>query len=92
MRLHVLSTGTVRVKNAFMFARSGLRRQPSLFMPGPFTDPLPIHVWVVEHDGRRTLVDTGETAGVNDIPFAALVTFPWVTEAEPGRAAEDRVH
>src|SRR3954447_13381405 len=39
-------------------------------MPGPFSDPLPIHVWVVEHDGRRILVDTGETAAVNDVPFA----------------------
>src|SRR3954454_11378330 len=53
-----------------MYARSGPMRQPRLFMPGPFTDPLPIHVWVVEHDGRRILVDTGEIAAANDVPFA----------------------
>src|SRR3954447_5509796 len=53
-----------------MHARSGPTRQPRLFMPGPFTDPLPIHAWVVEHDGQRILVDTGETADVNDVAFA----------------------
>lgn len=70
MRIHALSTGTVRVKDAFLHARPGLRRQPSLFLPGPFSDALPIHLWVVEHDGRRILVDTGETAAARDIPFA----------------------
>jgi glyoxylase-like metal-dependent hydrolase (beta-lactamase superfamily II) len=45
-------------------------RQPRLFMPGEFSDPLPIHAWVVEHEGRRILVDTGETAAARDIPFA----------------------
>lgn len=70
MKIHALSTGTVRVKQSFLFARSGPRRQLSLFMPGPFSDPLPIHLWVVEHDGRRLLVDTGETAAARDIPFA----------------------
>src|SRR6478609_6640141 len=70
MKIHALCTGTVRVKQSFLFARSGPRRQLGLFMPGPFSDPLPIHLWVLEHDGRRILVDTGETASVNDIPFA----------------------
>jgi glyoxylase-like metal-dependent hydrolase (beta-lactamase superfamily II) len=76
VRIHALSTGTVRVKESFLFARSGLRRQPSLFMPSPFSDPLPIHVWVIEHGDRRILVDTGETAAVNDIPFARFDVGP----------------
>lgn len=70
MRIHALSTGTVSLKDAFLVARSGPMRQPRLFLPGPFSAPMPIHVWVVEHEGRRLLVDTGETAGVRDIPFA----------------------
>jgi N-acyl homoserine lactone hydrolase len=70
MRIHALSSGTVRVKQSFLFARTGPRRQLSLFMPGPLSAPLPIHLWVVEHDGARILVDTGETAAVHDIPFA----------------------
>jgi N-acyl homoserine lactone hydrolase len=76
MRIHALSTGTVRVKHSFLFAKSGLRRQPALFMPGPFSDPLPIHCWAVEHEGRLLLVDTGETAAANDIPFARFEVAP----------------
>jgi glyoxylase-like metal-dependent hydrolase (beta-lactamase superfamily II) len=68
--IHALSTGTVRVKHSFLFAHSGPTRQVRLFLPGAFSDPLPIHVWVVEHAGRRILVDTGETAAVHDVPFA----------------------
>ena len=70
MQIHAISTGTVRLKAAFLVARSGPLRQPRLFLPGPFSEPMPIHVWVVEHEGRRLLVDTGETADVRDIPFA----------------------
>jgi glyoxylase-like metal-dependent hydrolase (beta-lactamase superfamily II) len=70
MRIHALSTGVVRLKHAFLYARSGWRRQPALFLPGEWSDPVPIHCWAVEHDGRLILVDTGETAAVRDIPFA----------------------
>jgi glyoxylase-like metal-dependent hydrolase (beta-lactamase superfamily II) len=70
VQIHALSTGTVRVKDAFLNARTGPTRQLRLFTPGPFSDPLPIHLWVVEHDGERILVDTGETAAASDIPFA----------------------
>ncbi len=70
MRIVALSTGTVRVTRAFLNPPAGWRRQPSLFLPSPFSEPLPIHCWVVEHEGRRLLVDTGETASVTDVPFA----------------------
>lgn len=76
MRIHALSTGTVRVKEAFLHARSGPTRQVRLFTPGPFSDPLPIHLWVVEHGGQRILVDTGETATANDVPFARFDVTP----------------
>jgi N-acyl homoserine lactone hydrolase len=70
MRIHALSTGTVRVKDSFLHPRNGMRRQLSLFTPGPFSDSLPIHIWVVEHEGRRVLVDTGEISSAVDAPFA----------------------
>lgn len=76
MEIQALSTGTVRVKHSFLYAREGFRRQLSLFTPGPFSQPLPIHVWVVEHDGQRILVDTGETSTVNDVPFAKFDVEP----------------
>jgi glyoxylase-like metal-dependent hydrolase (beta-lactamase superfamily II) len=58
------------VKAAFLHAVTGPTRQLRLFTPGSFSGPLPIHAWIVEHDGQRILVDTGETANVNDVPFA----------------------
>jgi N-acyl homoserine lactone hydrolase len=70
VQIQALSTGTVRVKDAFLNARNGPTRQLRLFTPGPFSEPLPIHLWLVEHDGQRILVDTGETAAAHDIPFA----------------------
>jgi glyoxylase-like metal-dependent hydrolase (beta-lactamase superfamily II) len=70
IRIHALTTGTVRVKQSFLFAKSGWRRQAELFLPGPWSDPLPIHCWAIEHSDRLLLVDTGETAAAHDIPFA----------------------
>jgi glyoxylase-like metal-dependent hydrolase (beta-lactamase superfamily II) len=70
MRIHALSTGTVRVKHAFLFAGRGARRQLDLFLPGAWSEPLPIHCWAVEHGSQVLLVDTGESADVRNIPFA----------------------
>jgi N-acyl homoserine lactone hydrolase len=71
MRIHALTTGTVRGKHAFLFPSRGLRRQLDLFLPGPWSaEEMPIHCWAVEHDGRLLLIDSGETAAVRDIPFA----------------------
>src|SRR3954452_24914142 len=93
MRIHALSTGTVRVKDSFLHARSGPTRQLRLFLPGPFSDPLPIHAWVVEHDGQRILVDTGETAAANDVAFARFDVRPDhelpAALAAAGRAVDD---
>jgi glyoxylase-like metal-dependent hydrolase (beta-lactamase superfamily II) len=70
VRIHALTTGTVRLKHAFLHASAGWRRQLDLFLPGEWSAPAPIHCWAVEHDGRLLLVDTGETADVQNIPFA----------------------
>jgi N-acyl homoserine lactone hydrolase len=70
MKIHALTTGAVRVKHSFLFPSQGARRQLDLFMPGPFSDPLPIHCWAIEHEGVLRLVDAGETAGARNVPFA----------------------
>ncbi|MGZ4173636.1 MAG: MBL fold metallo-hydrolase [Solirubrobacteraceae bacterium] len=72
MKIHALTTGAVRVKHSFLFPSSGWRRQPALFTPGPFSDPLPIHCWAIEHQGVLRLVDSGETTAAGDVPFARL--------------------
>jgi len=76
VKIHALTTGTVRLKRAFLHASPGWRRQVDLFLPGPFSDPLPIHCWAIEHADRLVLVDTGETADVRDIPFAKFDVKP----------------
>lgn len=70
MQIHALTTGAVRVKHAFLFPRPGARRQLDLLLPGPWSEPLPIHCWAVEHGGRLLLIDTGETATARNVPFA----------------------
>ncbi len=70
MRIHALRTGTVRLKHAFLFARSGARRQLDLLLPGPWSDPMPIHCWAIEHGDRLLLIDSGETAAARNLPFA----------------------
>jgi N-acyl homoserine lactone hydrolase len=66
----------VRLKHAFLYAKTGVRRQLDLFLPGPWSPPMPIHCWAIEHGERLVLVDTGETAGVRDIPFARFEVTP----------------
>jgi glyoxylase-like metal-dependent hydrolase (beta-lactamase superfamily II) len=70
MKIHALSTGAVRVKHSFLFPSRGARRQLDLFLPGAWSEPLPIHCWAIEHEGVLRLVDSGETAAARDVPFA----------------------
>jgi N-acyl homoserine lactone hydrolase len=70
MRIHALTTGTARLKRAFLFPGKGPRRQLDLFLPGPWSEPMPIHCWAIEHDGRLLLIDSGESAEARNIPFA----------------------
>ena len=66
-----LTTGTVRIKRAMQRGHgTGLRRRAGLFRPGPFTGPLPIHAWAIEHPDGLILVDTGESSSAHDTPFA----------------------
>jgi N-acyl homoserine lactone hydrolase len=76
MKIHCLTTGTVRVKHSFLVPASGLRRQLDLFLPDAFSEPLPIHCWAIEHDGVLRLIDTGETATARNVPFARFQVMP----------------
>jgi N-acyl homoserine lactone hydrolase len=60
----------VRVKHSFLFPNPGVRRQLDLFLPGSWSEPLPIHCWAIEHEGRLLLIDSGETATARNVPFA----------------------
>ena len=76
MKIHTLTTGTVRVKRSFLMPSPGARRQLNLFLPDEFSEPLPIHCWAIEHEGILRLVDTGETAAARNVPFAKFQVTP----------------
>jgi len=85
MKIHPLQTGTVRVKNSFLHPSPGRRRQLDLFLPGAWSEPLPILCWAIEHEGTLLLVDSGETASARDVPFARFDVT--VAEELPGALA-----
>lgn len=87
MRIHALQTGTVSVKHSFLFPSAGLRRQLDLFLPGDWSDQLPIYCWAIEHEGVLRLVDSGETAAARSVPFARFE----VTREQELPAAMDAV-
>ncbi len=76
MKIHALQTGAVRVKHSFLYPRAGARRQLDLFLPGTWSEPLPIHCWAIEHEGVLRLVDTGESATAHNAPFARFEVAP----------------
>jgi hypothetical protein len=47
MEIHALSTGTLRVKQAFLYPREGFHRQLDLFLPDSWSGPLPIQCFVM---------------------------------------------
>lgn len=70
MKIHAIQTGEALLKEAFLRPQPELRHSLDLLLPGPFADPVPIHAFVIEHEGRRILVDTGETTHAKNLPFA----------------------
>ncbi len=72
-----LTTGTVRIKAAMQRGRgSGMRRRAAMFRPGTWSDPLPIHAWLIHHEDGPILVDTGEISTTRDTPFARFQVAP----------------
>ena len=92
MKIHAIQTGAVRLKHSFLFPSNGMRRQLDLFMPGEWSDPMPILCWAIEHEGLLRLVDTGETAAARNIPFARfeVTREQELPAAFAGRRAEPR--
>lgn len=76
MRNHALPTGHAVLKQSFVHPRPGIRRRLDLFLPGPWSQPMPIRAWLVEHGQERILIDMGETVDVKDVPFARHTVTP----------------
>ncbi|HEX8648624.1 MAG TPA: N-acyl homoserine lactonase family protein [Thermoleophilaceae bacterium] len=67
MRVHAISTGTVRVTTRQRRGSGPGPLRPLLTMlDREFTDPLPIWTWAIEHPEGVIVVDTGETARTSE--------------------------
>lgn len=63
MRIHAISTGTVRVTTRQQRGAGPGPLRPLLTMADRnWSDPLPIYAWAIEHPEGVIVVDTGETA------------------------------
>jgi len=67
MRIHSISTGSVRVHASQVHGRGtgGMRRLNTL-LDKEWTAPLPVHAWAIEHPEGLILVDTGEVHEASD--------------------------
>jgi N-acyl homoserine lactone hydrolase len=67
MKLHALQTGTVSVRARQRSGKGpGPARAAITLMDREWTDALPIYAWLIEHPEGLIVVDTGESARVNE--------------------------
>jgi len=67
-KIHAISTGLVQVRNAQREARGRgqAARVGHMLFDADWSEWLPVHVWLIEHDEGLILVDTGETSRVHE--------------------------
>jgi glyoxylase-like metal-dependent hydrolase (beta-lactamase superfamily II) len=67
IRIHAIQTGTVAIKERQRNGEGRNRRNLAGVMASrQWTEPLPILAWLIEHPEGLIVVDTGETARVNE--------------------------
>jgi glyoxylase-like metal-dependent hydrolase (beta-lactamase superfamily II) len=72
MRIHVIQTGTVAIKQVQRQGRASGNPVLNILLDPNWTEPLPIYAFVIEHPEGLIVVDTGETARVAEPGY-----FPW---------------
>ncbi len=72
MRIHIIQTGTVAIKQVQRQGRGSGNPILNILLDRRWTEPLPIYAFVIEHLEGLIVVDTGETAQVAEPGY-----FPW---------------
>jgi N-acyl homoserine lactone hydrolase len=72
MRIHVIQTGSVAIKQVQRSRRPSGNPVLNILLDPHWTDPLPIFAFVIEHPEGLIVVDTGETARASQPGY-----FPW---------------
>jgi glyoxylase-like metal-dependent hydrolase (beta-lactamase superfamily II) len=63
VRIHAIQTGTVAIRERQRHGQGrDATRLVNTLLDRTWTEPLPIHAWLIEHDEGLIVVDTGETA------------------------------
>jgi N-acyl homoserine lactone hydrolase len=77
MKIHALSTGQVKIKqNAVRAKGTGTMRMVNVLLDPEWTEWLPIHVWLLEHQDGLIVVDTGERHDAPILPVVKLQVKP----------------
>ena len=67
MRIHAIQTGSLVVRAQQLSGKGrGTLRGARTLMDRNWTDPMPIYAWLIEHPEGLIVVDTGESARVNE--------------------------
>jgi glyoxylase-like metal-dependent hydrolase (beta-lactamase superfamily II) len=90
VRIHAIQTGTVAVRERQRHGRGrDATRLINTLLDHDWTEPLPIHAWLIEHDEGLIVVDTGETARTGEPgyfpgwhPYFRLGVRTWVDPEE----------
>jgi N-acyl homoserine lactone hydrolase len=72
MRIHIIQTGTVAIKQVQRQGRETGNPILNIMFDKEWTEPLPIFAFIIEHPEGLIVVDTGETARVAEPGY-----FPW---------------
>ena len=90
MRIHVIETGRVRIKQAQIEGRGhGTWRQLQPILSSEWADWSPVYAWAIEHPEGVIVVDTGAAAHLKSLPrwhpyFRFAVRFDIEPEQEAG--------
>jgi N-acyl homoserine lactone hydrolase len=90
MRIHAITTGRVRIKEAQIEGRGhGLWRRLAPILSADWATWSPVYVWAIEHPEGVIVVDTGANAGLKSLPrwhpyFQFSVRFDIEPEEEIG--------
>jgi N-acyl homoserine lactone hydrolase len=93
MHIHAIRTGQIAVKNSYVEAKGNnrLMRLASVLLDPTFRD-IPIYAWVIEHPEGLMVIDTGETALVNEPEYFPVLQRPyWKTQYRFDVAPEDEI-
>lgn len=78
MRIHAINTAVLSVKTRYVKSKGRIRalRLTSVLLDPKFCD-IPVYTWAIEHPEGVIVIDTGETAQVNDPDYFPAIQRPY---------------